>query len=160
MNADFNIEEIFEMAEQIERNGARFYRSAAETVDKPEEKTFLMDLAEREDEHDEVFQTLRAALTVNYKDNSAYDPGSESIQYLRVLADARVFFDKDINTSSMEAILKSAILIEKDSIAFYLGLKDVITEKRDKNTIDTIINEEMQHIRLLGTELLAATSAG
>ena len=32
MGWDFNADEIFEMAEQIERNGAKYYRNAAEFV--------------------------------------------------------------------------------------------------------------------------------
>jgi hypothetical protein len=32
MSFEFNADEILEMAEQIERNGARFYRKAAELV--------------------------------------------------------------------------------------------------------------------------------
>jgi len=32
MPIPFNADEVFEMAEQIERNGARFYRAAAEEI--------------------------------------------------------------------------------------------------------------------------------
>ena len=32
MSYDFNADEIFEIAEQIERNGAKFYRNAAESI--------------------------------------------------------------------------------------------------------------------------------
>ena len=32
MNYDFNADEIFEMAERLEKNGAAFYRNAAEAV--------------------------------------------------------------------------------------------------------------------------------
>jgi len=52
MGYDFNADEIFEMAEQIERNGASFYRKSAESIDDPAEKKLLLDLAAMEDEHE------------------------------------------------------------------------------------------------------------
>ena len=39
MSYDFNADEIFEIAEQIERNGAKFYRTAAESVADEDKKT-------------------------------------------------------------------------------------------------------------------------
>jgi rubrerythrin len=55
----------------------------------------------------------------------------------------------------MWEILKAAIGIEKDSIAFYLGMKDMVSERRGKEKIEEIIREEMEHIRLLSHELMA-----
>jgi rubrerythrin len=45
MSYGFNAEEIFMMAEQIERNGAKFYREAAQNVSGPEPKQILLGLA-------------------------------------------------------------------------------------------------------------------
>ena len=46
-------------------------------------------------------------------------------------------------------ILRVAIGLEKDSIIFYLGMKELVPENLGKNRIDKIIKEEMGHIRLL-----------
>ncbi len=59
---DFNADEIFEMAEQLERNGSKFYRTAAETVTLPEESALLLKLAAMEDEHEKTFQRMRSEL--------------------------------------------------------------------------------------------------
>ncbi|MFV9644757.1 MAG: rubrerythrin, partial [Desulfobacterales bacterium] len=73
-------------------------------------------------------------------------------------ADTRVFFEKKIdNTSSIKDILKEAILAEKDSIVFYLGMKEMVPENFGKAKIDAIIKEEMTHIQLLSKELVALT---
>ena len=45
MSYDFNADDVFEMAEQIERNGAVFYRQAAADIKDPDAKHFLSDLA-------------------------------------------------------------------------------------------------------------------
>ena len=161
MSYDFNADEIFEMAEQIERNGASFYRKSAELIADPAEKKLLLDLAAMEDEHEKTFADLRAGLSEKEKVTTVFDPEGEISLYLRALADTRVFFEKKIdNTSSIKDILKEAILAEKDSIVFYLGMKEMVPENFGKAKIDAIIKEEMTHIKLLSKELVMENLKG
>ena len=46
----------------------------------------------------------------------------------------------------MVEILKSAIEAEKDSIVFYLGMKEAIPQNLGRDRIEAIIKEEMEHI--------------
>jgi len=55
----------------------------------------------------------------------------------------------------MEEILKKAILAEKDSIVFYLGMKEMVPVNSGKTKIDAIIKEEMVHIKLLSSKIVA-----
>ena len=161
MSYDFNADEIFEMAEQIERNGASFYRKSAELIADPAEKKLLLDIAAMEDEHEKTFADLRAGLSEKEKVTTVFDPEGEISLYLRALADTRVFFEKKIdNTSSIKDILKEAILAEKDSIVFYLGMKEMVPENFGKAKIDAIIKEEMTHIKLLSKELVMENLKG
>lgn len=155
MSYVFNVDEVFEMAEQIERNGATFYRNAAQQISDPEEQELLNDLARMEDEHEKTFASLRKNLSAKEKESTIFDPMDEAVGYLRALADTRVFFEKELDTSSMEGVLKDAISAEKDSIVFYLGMKDAVPPDLGKDKIDAIIKEEMSHIRLLSKKLLA-----
>jgi rubrerythrin len=155
MSYDFNADDIFEMAEQLERNGGKFYRTAAEGVSDAANKKLLLGLAEMEDQHVKTFQALRAELTEKEKESTVFDPQGEAALYLRALADTRVFFEKQIDVTSMQEILKSAIEAEKDAIVFYLGMKDTVPEGSGKDRLDNIIKEEMGHIQLLGRELVA-----
>jgi rubrerythrin len=150
---DFNADEMFEMAEQLERNGAKFYRTAAGAVSDPESTEFLQKLADMEIEHEKTFAAMRSDLSAADKKPTVFDPEGEAAQYLKALADTRVFFEKKIDTSSMEAILKDAITAEKDSIVFYLGMRDVVPEGAGRRHVDDIIKEEMDHIRLLSRHL-------
>ena len=152
MGLDFNADEIFEMAEQIERNGSKFYKNAAGVVE-GEEKNFLLELAKMEDEHEVTFAGLRKELTAKEKATTTFDPEGEAAEYLKALADTRVFFDKEINPSNMIDILKAAVMAEKDSIVFYLGMMELVPEKLGKDKINAIIKEEMAHIRLLSNKL-------
>ena len=154
MSYDFNADEVFEIAEQIERNGARFYRTTAESIDDARNKKFLLDLATMEDEHEQIFKKMRSELTRDEKVMTTFDPEGESEAYLKSLADTRVFYEKEINTTSLKEIFKSAITAEKDSIVFYLGMKEVVPSHLGKEKLDGIIKEEMSHIRLISKKLL------
>ena len=83
MGYDFNADEIFEMAEQIERNGASFYRKAAESIDDPAGKKLLLDFAAMEDEHEKTFAALRKDLSEKDKAATTFDPEGEAALYLR-----------------------------------------------------------------------------
>lgn len=155
MSYDFSADEIFEMAEQLERNGAAFYRNAAEAISDDAAKELLNRLAAMEDDHEKTFADMRRELTAAEKGATVFDPEGDAVAYLKALADTRVFFEKEIDTGSMKEILKSAIEAEKDSIVFYLGMKEAVPEKMGKNRLDAIIKEEMGHIRLLSKELTA-----
>jgi len=154
MGLDFNVDEVFEIALQIERNGARFYRDASEKIKDPNKKQLLINLAEMEEEHEKTFKTMKSELLTDEKLQTTFDPEGESERYLHALADTRVFYEKDVDTTSLKEILKSAITAEKDSIVFYLGIKDVVPEHLGKQKLDTIIKEEMGHISLLSKELI------
>jgi rubrerythrin len=158
MSYDFNADEIFEMAEQMERNGAKFYRDAAENAADSANKELLTGLSKMEEAHEKLFKSMRTELTAAEKASTVFDPSSEASLYLRALVDSRVFFKKEIDVTSMVEILKSAIEAEKDSIVFYLGMKEAVAENLGKDRIEAIIKEEMGHIRLLSKELVAQTA--
>ena len=155
MSYDFNADDIFEMAEQLERNGAKFYRDAAEKTGNADHKKFLLQLADMEDAHEKTFTAMRKELSAEEKTSTVFDPNGEAGMYLKALADTRVFFQKEIDLTAMKEILKAAIEAEKDSIVFYLGMKEAVPEKLGKDRLDGIIREEMGHIRMLSKELTA-----
>lgn len=165
MTQPFNADEIFEIAEQIERNGARFYRRAAEFALGDKARELLGKLAEMEERHEKTFAAMRAVLLQRHPDWAAdladLNGGNEATLYLRALAEGRVF-DLRANPAAalsgketIDSVLQTAIGLEKDSIVFYLGLKDAVPEDLGKDKIDTIIREEMIHITILDRELAA-----
>ena len=163
MSYDFSADEIFEMAEQIERNGARFYRKMAENISDKSIRELLLDFAAMEDDHERVFASMRADLSDKEREPNVFDPGDEAALYLRALADLRVFNEKaedgfvlpeDLSESEKGIkVFREAIKQEKDSIVFYLGMKGLVPENLGREKIDSIIKEEMKHIRLLSNKL-------
>ncbi len=159
MSYDFNADEVFEMAEQIERNGVRFYLEAAENISDASVRQLFLDLAAMEAEHEKVFASMRADLPDEEREPTVFDPEGEAALYLRALADLQVFGkegEEDFIPSEdlpeqerIRKILRAAIGLEKESIVFYLGIKELVPARFGKDKIDKIIREEMGHIRLL-----------
>jgi len=154
MGNEFNANDIFDIAKQIEINGAKFYREAANRVDEEAHKQFLTGLAEMEDSHEQTFADMQKELGSSETASMTFDPNDENALYLKALADTRVFFEKDQPEATMKGILTSAIAAEKDSIAFYLGMKELVSQKAGKSRVDDIIKEEMSHIKMLAGKLL------
>jgi rubrerythrin len=164
MSFEFNADEILEMALHIERNGARFYRKAAELVEDAAIRKLLEDLAVWEDGHERIFATMRADLADQEREPRVFDPERETSMYLRAMADGHVFdarvdpVDTLTGKESAEDILRMAIGQEKDSIVFYTGLKEMISQPAGRERIEAIIKEEMGHIGFLNREITALHS--
>jgi rubrerythrin len=158
MPIQFNPDEIFTMAEQIEKNGARFYRAAAKN--NPSSGPFLLNLAAMEDEHCSAFEEMHGSFS-DSDESDVFDPDGEAGLYLAALAGGKVFdMTKDPvdllkGNETLEEIILCAIGLEKDSIVFYLGMKELVMDRSGREKIDLIIKEEMQHIVLLTKKLQA-----
>ncbi len=151
----FSADEVFEMAEQIERNGAKFYRAAADSASSDNRELFIR-LAEMEDGHEKIFATMRKQLG-NVKRSFTADPDNEAALYLQAMSSGKVF-DMDLSatiggTEAIEDILTIAIGLEKDSIVFYHSMKEVVPDSGGKEKISAIISEEIRHIVDLRNQL-------
>jgi rubrerythrin len=165
MAYDFNADEVFGIAEEIERNGADFYsRIAAKIADGPMRSLFR-ELSSMEKQHEKVFSSLRAALSEQERESTTFDPSREASAYLKALAGISVVDDKAKKAfllleglSGEEGLtnaLKAAIDLEKESVAFYLGMKEFVPARLGRDRLEGILKEEMGHIRLLGERLLS-----
>ena len=155
----FNADEVFEMAEQIEVNGAKFYRAAARKF--PALSKMLRELAAMEDEHQKTFAAMHAELSAAEQEPIVFDPDGQARMYLRVMADGNVFDTKAdpavklADCQTAQDVLKVAIGLEKDSIAFYVGLQASVSSGAGKDKIKGLISEEIGHIALLSEKLNA-----
>jgi len=164
MSITFNAFEIFEIAEQIERNGVKFYRKAAKGISDKQLRQTLLELADMEAEHEKTFADMRKQLSKSDKDWQlrVFDPENEISLYLQAMANGHVFdLRKDPSkqlrgTQTVEDILKLAIDAEKDSIVFYLGLKDFVPVRAGQDKVEEIIKEEMSHIAVLNRRFPAS----
>jgi rubrerythrin len=148
----FNADEIFEMAIRIENNAAAFYRKGASLQSDTENKKFLEGLANMEDQHKKIFTDMRTTLKQKEKDPKVFDPYDEVSQYLAAMADTMggegspSAADALTGDETLEEILQTAVGLEKDTILFYLGIKDLIPVQSGQDRIEEIIREERRHV--------------
>ena len=159
MGITFNADEIFEMAEEIERNGAKFYRKAAENAATKDIKDMLVNMAVMEDGHEKTFAEMRTELSDAEKQQTSFDPLGEAALYLQTMADAHGTEGKKspdmelTGNETVKEILTIAMGAEKDSIAFYAGLRALVPSQAGKDKVDKIVAEEMNHVTILGGQL-------
>ncbi len=155
MAITFNANEIFEMAEEIERNGAEFYRQAAENAADKETKQMLLDMAVMEDGHLKTFEEMRKQLSGQEKGWAVFDPDNQSVLYLQEMADARGYEGKITPTKELtgnettKEIIEIALNSENESVVFYLSLKALVPVKAGRDKVEAIIIEELSHITIL-----------
>ncbi len=151
----FNAEEIFDMAVTIEENGHKFYEKAKACVGDENVKRLFQELAEEELKHRKRFQELKSQIPQDVKGGGVYDPDNEVTMYLKMMANEHVFresegvSDKVCSIKSTEEALKLAIQFEKDSIIFFLTMKDHTESPKGKELVDLLIKEEQEHLRQL-----------
>lgn len=161
MAITFNANEIFEMAEEIERNGAKFYRLAAEKAPDKETKQMLLDMADMEDGHLKTFEEMKKQLIGQEKGWTIFDPDNQSALYLQAMADARGYEGKVspmkelTGSETPREILDIAVNSENESVVFYLSLKDLVPVVAGRAKVEAIIMEELSHITALLKQLKA-----
>lgn len=158
MTVTFNAFEVFEIAEQIERNGTNFYFRAAELFDDSDTREMFLRLAEWETEHEQTFAQMKQQLSEQNRHAKTPSP-DDLLPDPRVMAGMAVFGIRSNPAEELRGrqektyIIRRAVEKEKDSIVFYHGLKEFVPDGADKERIDDIIKEEMKHIVILDQSL-------
>ena len=159
MSFTFDVDEIFEIAEGIERNGAQFYRQAAQNCGDKKTKKMLLDMAAMENEHLAAFTQMREKFNEEEKGTVVFDPDDISALYLQTMADAhgwegRITPIKELTGSeTIKDILEISLNAEKESVVFYSGLKGLVPSDTGKKKVEEIIIEELSHITTLLSKL-------
>lgn len=157
MSQVFNAEEVLEIATQIERNGALYYRRAAQLIDDPEAREMLLELAAMEEAHEITFENMRG--NPELLSEVLGDPEGSAAAYLRAIAAGEVFSPSDNPVDaldegvSIEDVLRQAIRAELQSIAFYDGLREAMPPALGRRKVEAIIEEERGHVVLLTRKL-------
>ena len=158
MNEALTPIEVLDIAQQIERNGVAFYEKAVELFDKPTPRVIFRTLAERETEHERLFAEMqdgliRRGLTTadEIVESGALSP--KSMAGLAVFGISSDPAEKLTGKETVAEIIRMAIENEKNSIVFYTGLQDFVTDEVSRRTIGGVIREEMRHIRMLSESL-------
>jgi len=157
----FNADEVIGMAMEIERNGQKFYERGAEIVSEPAVKKLMTDLVEWEKGHEQLFEGLREELTDDERASTAFDPDGEMELYIKAMAGGRVFTKTTdpaaliADDASAADILRTALDLERDSIIFYVAIKNAVPKRLGADKVEALIREEMSHVVYLQKQLEA-----
>lgn len=154
----YNADELFEIAEQIERNGNKFYSSAAKLAKDEAGRQLLITLASWEEQHEKLFSLMRSGFSQKEKEKILTDRDENAARYLQAVADTHIFNLRDVSdilqgTESMKDILSIALGFEKDSIVFFLAMKELVPESLGKDKVDGILAEEMHHVQIISERI-------
>lgn len=155
MSLYLNELELLKVAQKIEEEGIRFYTAAMENAKDEQVKNMFSMLAQEERIHASLFEKIYADLKFESIIEDDYIFDEETSGYLKAIADNAVFNVNGLNnknianvTDSIEAVV-IGIQAEKDAILFYNKLKEVSKLEKTKNSLDILINEEIEHLSYL-----------
>jgi len=143
--------EIVAIGIQIEKNGRDFYNTLFTKSTKQKAKDIFEYLASEEEKHIAMFLKILDSLE-NYEPKEAFP--QEYFAYMKALAEKYVFTQENKgseiagNTKSDKDAIELGIGFEKDSIAFYNGMKKVVPEG-DVKIINGLIAQEEEHLKRL-----------
>lgn len=145
----FSIEDILDLAIQIEKNGEMVYRKAAERTSRESLASLFQSLAHEEVRHAEWFSDLKDKVNKTTEDPRLEEMGKKVLQ--GILGD-QTFSLKEAGLEKMEEVedvLKAAIEYEEDTALFYEMIRSFLEDKETLRHLDAIIEEENRHITLL-----------
>lgn len=149
-------DDVFAMAVRIEENGNAFYKGAAAITKDAKVKKLFDDLAAMEQGHVLFFKELRSQLPASIPTDAVWDPEGLAESYLQATADTHIFTMEAAelrlkNAKTVGDALDLAVQFEKDSVSFFLGMKELLPDPKGKGQIDKLIQAEMDHVRILST---------
>lgn len=146
--ATFSIMEVIEQAVQTEVLGHDFYSAmASKYAENDGLRNLFQKLAQKELVHKRRFEELKEVTG----EEEPLD-WEEVAHYFRAIVESEFFLGKGKSLPELHHIknpedaVTHAIRFEKETLLYFLGLRDVV---RDKEIVDEIISEEKSHIKWL-----------
>jgi len=149
--AAYSVNEIIEMAVQIERNGYAFYNEAAQRKDLDDDsRNFIIWLRDAELDHEKTFLRLRDEI-----DNMILELSTDwdiVAAYLKTIVESRIFNSEDsairkaAEAKDLMGVIDNAITFEKDTLLYFHAISDGISNDKAKTALRRIINEEVSHV--------------
>ena len=144
-----DVRELIRLAKKDEDVGAEFYQKLAEKVESEDLKEKFLEIREQEIGHSERFQEMLDQLS-DYVPQEDF-PG-EYEQYFQSFLSKREYLDSDDAVeaasrikSDMEAV-KFALGQEKNTLLFFLEMKELVPSSQHREMVHEVIDEERDHI--------------
>lgn len=152
MKYGYTADEVFEIAEDVEREGYNFYSRAAEHARKPHNRELFQELAETSLRHIDALHTARSEVVTERKDSLMEHPDMSISLYLRTVARGAVYdaperVDEILKTCKTEKdILTLALNKELDAMLYFFEMNDLIVTEAARKAVEEVIQQKRKHI--------------
>ena len=167
-----NLDDVFDMAIQIERDAGAFYAAAADKATFADASRVLHDIAAMEVEHELIFLAIKTRHQNSISGDCAGKTSEKALQKTqcqchcdgvsaaKLLASGikEDLANRFTGWESCEQILNLAIGFERDTIVFLVNMKHMLVDPADQASIDELILEEMGHVIQLSSHLAKLNS--
>lgn len=146
----YTVEDIKDIAVQIEYNGEKTYRTAGEKAKNPELAHILIWLADEERRHAKWFESMTPGREISAQDDEMEAMGRSLLRDM--VKDQPFCLDAEEldGAEDVAEIVTQSLRFEKDTILFYDMLKSLLVEDDQAAAqLDIIIDEERGHVRIL-----------
>jgi rubrerythrin len=150
MDKTYTSKDVVQMAIQSKAKGVELYLVLARNSENYHVGRLFTELAKDEQKHKHQLEKWLEYLSEGTKEE-AY-PGEKSL-YLKALVDANTYScDKATKqalekTISAEEAMRAGISFEKDFMLFLHALKGHMANLETEKTIDSLLDDEMRHLR-------------
>ncbi len=133
---------IFEFAMQMETDGRKYYLDQAEKTDHPLLKKILLEMADDELKHYNLFKRLLEGDAAEYEEAKKTTIVASTKNIFQTMKDEGTEFSSDENTVNIWA---QASEVEKKAEAFYREKVGETDDANAKNILNRIADEEHMH---------------
>jgi rubrerythrin len=140
------IEDVLEVAVRIERSGVEFYRVAGSMAHDPLIKDAMNILAAEEEKHIGIFRSLLdniADYNPRFEYPGEYETFISGVAQRVINGSQRA--EEFLKAKDLNSALNAAISLEMDAIMFYNEISLEFADKKARDIIYQIINEEKDH---------------
>jgi rubrerythrin len=157
MTRELSAFEVLQIAEQMEREAAKFYRRAAEMYNDPSISKLFSGLAQWEEGHLQVFADMREHFSEQAWERGRFSPDRIGVSRLGV--PPAVFSERSEPTKELTGnetraeVLRLALQKERYTLGYYTALTELALGPDNIKVIRSILQEEGKHVRILDQAL-------
>jgi rubrerythrin len=157
MTRELTAVEVLQIAEEMERDAARFYRKAAGLYRDPSLSKLFSQLAQWEKGHAQIFADMKEHFVGQPWESGRFALDGVSAAHLDV--PPAVFNEHSdpaqelTGRESRAHVLKLALKKERYTIGYYTALTEFALGEDNLKVIKAILQEEKKHVRILAQSL-------
>ncbi len=153
------ISESLGIAVQMEQNGQRFYREAAERMTHPFGRQMFQSLTHDEERHERIFREMAEQEGLRPAEMDEIDREGPAKRISTIFSRIAKEIKEQLEPSDDDiAVLDKALELEEQAFSFYNETAQKTTDETEQAILRKIANEENEHYKILNDTRLYLTN--